>query len=50
MRCRATRTDRVFVGSDTPNTLLVRNAARRNGDDGFDVESPSTTLRQNIAN
>ena len=31
------------------NSLLVGNVARRSGDDGFDIDSPSARLRGNRA-
>ena len=31
------------------DALLVGNVARRSGDDGFDIDSPSATLRANRA-
>jgi parallel beta-helix repeat protein len=43
--------DGIFVPATVAhNTLLDRNMANRNGDDGIDVESPSTTLTKNTAN
>jgi parallel beta-helix repeat protein len=42
--------DGISVGSVAHDTLLDRNTANRNGDDGIDVESTSTTLTKNTAN
>jgi parallel beta-helix repeat protein len=41
--------DGVLVGSMATNTLLDRNVATGSGDDGFDVDSPATTLVGNLA-
>jgi parallel beta-helix repeat protein len=37
-------------GSPAVETLLDQNTANRNGDDGIDVKSTSTTLIKNTAN
>ena len=42
------QTDGILVDNDAAGTLLVRNIASRNGDDGIDV--PATILTRNIAN
>jgi large repetitive protein len=42
--------DGILVDSGATGTLLVRNIASRNGDDGIDVDVPATTLTHNIAN
>jgi parallel beta-helix repeat protein len=42
--------DGILVEPTAVDTLLDRNAASRNGDDGIDVESQSTTLTKNTAN
>jgi parallel beta-helix repeat protein len=42
--------DGISVGSAAHGTLLDLNTANRNGDDGIDVESTSTTLTKNTAN
>ena len=42
--------DGILVDSGATRTLLVRNLATRNGDDGIDVDVPATTLTHNIAN
>ena len=42
--------DGILVDSGATGTLLVRNLASRNGDDGIDVDVPATTLTHNIAN
>jgi parallel beta-helix repeat protein len=42
--------DGILVDSGATGTLLVRNLASRNGDDGIDVDVPATTLTRNIAN
>jgi large repetitive protein len=44
------QTDGILVDSGATGTLLVRNLANRNGDDGIDVDVPATTLTRNIAN
>jgi parallel beta-helix repeat protein len=44
------QTDGILVDSGAIGTLLVRNLASRNGDDGIDVDVPATTLTRNIAN
>jgi parallel beta-helix repeat protein len=44
------QTDGILVDNDATGTLLVRNIASRNGDDGIDVDVPATTLTRNIAN
>jgi large repetitive protein len=44
------QTDGILVDSGATGTLLVRNFATRNGDDGIDVDVPATTLTRNIAN
>ena len=44
------QTDGILVDSGATGTLLVRNLASRNGDDGIDVDVPATTLTRNIAN
>ena len=43
------RVDGLLVGEKDRHSLLERNVARRNGDDGFDVESRSATLTRNLA-
>jgi parallel beta-helix repeat protein len=43
-------TDGISVGSTAADTRLERNSADGAGDDGFDVESASTTLIRNTAN
>jgi parallel beta-helix repeat protein len=42
--------DGILVQPTAADTLLDRNMATRNGDDGIDVESPATTLTGNTAN
>lgn len=42
--------DGIFVSAETTGTVLRRNVASRNGDDGIDVESPDTRLIANEAN
>jgi parallel beta-helix repeat protein len=42
--------DGILVDNGATGTLLVRNLAIRNGDDGIDVDAPATTLTHNIAN
>jgi nitrous oxidase accessory protein NosD len=42
--------DGILVDNGATGTLLVRNLAMRNGDDGIDVEVAATTLTRNIAN
>jgi parallel beta-helix repeat protein len=42
--------DGILVDNGATRTLLVRNLANRNGDDGIDVEVAATTLTRNIAN
>jgi parallel beta-helix repeat protein len=42
--------DGILVESTAADTLLERNTASHNGDDGIDVESPATTLSRNTAN
>ena len=44
------QTDGILVDSGATGTLLVRNLASRNGDDGIDVDVPATTLTRNVAN
>jgi hypothetical protein len=39
-----------LVDKGAAGTLLIRNIAIRNGDDGIDVDAPATTLTRNIAN
>ena len=50
---RAAEIDDIVVNFEhagpVTNTLLVRNIAIGAGDDGIDVESPSTTLTRNVA-
>jgi large repetitive protein len=46
---RGSGTDGYAVSDEDDHSLLKRNVARRNGDDGFDVESDSTTLTKNRA-
>ena len=43
-------TDGILVDKGATGTLLIRNIAIRNGDDGIDVDAPATTLTRNIAN
>jgi parallel beta-helix repeat protein len=42
-------TDGILVALAASRTLLAGNTAHDSGDDGIDVESPSTTLRDNSA-
>ena len=42
--------DGVLVESTVTDTLLERNIAIGAGDDGIDVDSPTTSLRRNTAN
>jgi large repetitive protein len=42
--------DGILVDNGATGTLLVRNRAIRNGDDGIDVDAPATTVTRNIAN
>jgi parallel beta-helix repeat protein len=42
--------DGIVVAPGAAGTLLLRNRADRNGDDGIHVEDPSTTLTGNVAN
>jgi large repetitive protein len=42
--------DGILVEPTAADTLLDRNTASQNADDGIDVESPSTTLARNTAN
>jgi parallel beta-helix repeat protein len=42
--------DGIVVAATAADTLLERNLAINNGDDGIDVENPATTLTMNIAN
>jgi parallel beta-helix repeat protein len=42
--------DGIFVGDRNTDVTLHRNSARRNGDDGIDVESPNATVVGNEAN
>jgi large repetitive protein len=44
------RSDGILVDNGATGTLLVRNRAIRNGDDGIDVDAPATTVTRNIAN
>jgi parallel beta-helix repeat protein len=46
---RGSGTDGFFVSEQDDRSLLKLNVARRNGHDGFDVESDSTTLTRNRA-
>jgi hypothetical protein len=40
----------ILVDNGATGTLVVRNRAIGNGDDGIDVDAPATTLTRNIAN
>jgi hypothetical protein len=40
----------ILVDNGATGTLVVRNRAIGNGDDGIDVDAPATTLTHNIAN
>jgi len=42
--------DGILVDNGATGTLLIRNRAIRNGDDGIDVDAPATTVTRNIAN
>jgi parallel beta-helix repeat protein len=42
--------DGILVDNGATGTLLVRNRAIRNGDDGIDVDASATTVTRNIAN
>jgi parallel beta-helix repeat protein len=42
--------DGIFISLRSPGTLVERNVANRNGDDGIDVEARATTLTRNTAN
>ena len=42
--------DGILVDSGSPGTVLDRNVANGNTDDGIDVDEPQTTLRANQAN
>jgi parallel beta-helix repeat protein len=42
--------DGILVDNGATGTLVVRNLAIRNGDDGIDVDAPATTLTRNTAN
>jgi parallel beta-helix repeat protein len=42
--------DGILVDNGATGTLLVRNRAIRNGDDGIDVAASATTVTRNIAN
>jgi parallel beta-helix repeat protein len=42
--------DGIFVLAGSRNTLIVGNRAVFNGDDGIDVNSPTTTISRNTAN
>jgi parallel beta-helix repeat protein len=42
--------DGILVENGATGTLVVRNLAIRNGDDGIDVDAPATTLTRNTAN
>ena len=42
--------DGILVEADVTGSVIERNAADRNTDDGIDVESASTTLTRNTAN
>jgi hypothetical protein len=44
------RSDGILVDNGATGTLLIRNRAIRNGDDGIDVDAPATTVTRNIAN
>jgi large repetitive protein len=44
------RSDGILVDTGAIGTLVVRNLALRNGDDGIDVNVAATTLARNIAN
>ncbi|HVD89197.1 MAG TPA: right-handed parallel beta-helix repeat-containing protein [Jatrophihabitantaceae bacterium] len=41
--------DGFVVAKNDRSSLLVRNTARRSGDDGFDINSPSARLIRNLA-
>jgi parallel beta-helix repeat protein len=45
----ATHLDGILVDETAPRTLLVGNRASAAGDDGFDIESASSTLTRNTA-
>jgi parallel beta-helix repeat protein len=42
--------DGILVGGDATATLIKRNTANRNGDDGVDVNAPGARLTRNTAN
>lgn len=42
--------DGIHVSSFASQTVLLGNTTNGNGDDGMDVDSPSTALRDNVAN
>ena len=42
--------DGILVGPLATNTLIENNTLARNGDDGIDVQNPTTILRRNTAN
>jgi parallel beta-helix repeat protein len=42
--------DGVLVDAGSTGTVLARNVANRNTDDGIDVDAPATTLTSNTAN
>jgi parallel beta-helix repeat protein len=44
------RSDGILVDNGATGTVLIRNRAIRNGDDGIDVDAPATTVTRNIAN
>jgi parallel beta-helix repeat protein len=44
------RSDGILVDNGATGTLLIRNRAIRNGDDGIDIDAPATTVTRNIAN
>jgi parallel beta-helix repeat protein len=46
----ALEVDGLRVAQSAVDTVVDANTANGNGDDGIDVRSPSTTIRQNIAN
>jgi parallel beta-helix repeat protein len=46
---RRSRVDGIVVVRKDRHSVLIRNVVRRSGDDGFDINSPTTTLTGNRA-
>jgi parallel beta-helix repeat protein len=41
--------DGIAVSADSNSTLILKNFAHANGDDGIDTDNPTTTITGNIA-